>query len=95
MNKEKELLLALLIEKYSSQSPASEIHTALAKKPRKRRHGAPMHNWTDSEKELLWNMRKQGYSWEQIAQHLGNGLTPKKCQSMWSNMVASARVAAL
>ena len=69
MNKEKELLLALLIEKYTK--PQNEmIDVVLIPKSRKRRSRRPninTHHWTTEEKNTVWRYRKQGYSFDKIA----------------------------
>ena len=88
MNAEKELLLALLIEKYTK--PQNQmIDVVLVPKSRKRRSRRPninTHHWTIEEKNTVWRYRKQGYSFDKIAVVLGHNLRPKQVSSMYANL---------
>jgi hypothetical protein len=88
MNAEKELLLKLLLEKYLIPETKTEnlFTPAKPKKRRTRKRNIQTHKWTDGEKALLWNLRKNhGYSWAEICIHMGNNLTPKQVSSMYAN----------
>ena len=88
MNKEKELLLALLIEKYTKQQNETFM-TMVPIKTRKRRTRRPniqTHYWTAEEKNLVWLYRQQGQSFEKIAIVLGHNLRPKQVSSMYANL---------
>jgi hypothetical protein len=88
MNAEKELLLALLIEKYAT--PKLEKTTVIIPvKTRGRRHRRPnrqTHKWTTTQKEMLWDLRHQGTSFDKIAVILGHGLSVKQVSSMHANL---------
>jgi transcriptional regulator with GAF, ATPase, and Fis domain len=69
MNTEKELLLALLIEKYTKN-----VTPVAIEKPKKvryveaKRRTSTRHNWTAIEKQMLVKYREEyGYSWQKIA----------------------------
>lgn len=81
MNKEKELLLALLVEKYTTKEPLTYSVTApkKAKKSYRRRTGK-RHTWTPSEKLALIRQRESGRSWSEISFDLG--LPIKSVESM-------------
>ena len=86
MNAEKELLLALLVEKYTTKKqPNQEVKkTSVAKKKRQTK-GAP-HRWTDSEKQHLIERRNQGHSFRLIARVLG--LRVSQVENMYYTLTA-------
>lgn len=87
MNAEKELLLALLIEKYGQPknvNPNPDVK--VAKKKRTRRPNKQTHKWTTVQKEMLWDLRHQGTSFDKIAVILGHNLTVKQVSSMHANL---------
>ena len=71
MNAEKELLLSLLIEKYTTKKTETFVYervnqrvdrfVALNKKRRK-----VVHNWTVKEKKYLLQSRAEGKTWQEI-----------------------------
>jgi hypothetical protein len=69
MNIEKELLLALLIEKYATK-PAAEVkglNTTIYTKPvKKRQQRKPRHTWTNRQRELLFELKTAGAEWPEI-----------------------------
>jgi hypothetical protein len=88
MNAEKELLLALLIEKYTGPKPSATPRILRPKRPSRQ---APHHKWTGWEKRKLMGLREMGKSWSEIAEMLGKGLTAKKCHSMYHNILVAER----
>jgi len=93
MNAEKELLLALLIEKYTAAKPTQITQTITAKMTKKRKrkpNKQKTHKWTTEEKQFVWN-RKVGDNWsfEKIA--IALGLTVKQVSSMYANLLSSKR----
>ena len=88
MNAEKELLLKLLLEKYIGRPQEQEKTTtaANAKKRRTRRPNKKTHKWTTVQKEMLWDLRHQGTSFEKIAMILGHDLSVKQVSSMHANL---------
>jgi hypothetical protein len=88
MNAEKELLLALLIEKYGQPKIAQpKPVTTVVKKSRKRRpNKQATHKWTTVQKEMLWDLRHQGTSFDKIAVILGHNLSVKQVSSMHANL---------
>lgn len=92
MNAEKELLLALLIEKYTAKTTAT-IHLPNATMPiTRRRQRSRRHEWTNKEKSHLITARNAGYNWDQIA--TGLGLTSKQVQSMHYTLTKRKAVSA-
>ena len=85
MNKEKELLLALLIEKYTTKPIV--IDRPVRQKKRTRRPNIRTHHWTTQQKEMVWDLRRQGMSFEKIATILGNNLSAKQVSSMYANLI--------
>tara|TARA_R110002126_G_scaffold49703_1_gene137354 strand:- start:436 stop:741 length:306 start_codon:yes stop_codon:yes gene_type:complete len=85
MNKEKELLLALLIEKYTQPKTAIEqpVKQNNAKRKRNRDFRAD-HVWTAFEKEKVVYLRDKGETWIYIAKQLG--LREGQVKSAWSNL---------
>ena len=72
MNAEKELLLALLVEKYGQPKIATPKPVkAAVKKKRRRRPNKNTHKWTTVEKEMVWDLRNQGTSFDKIAEIMG------------------------
>ena len=93
MNAEKELLLALLIEKYTS-TKAQPIKVKVTKKRIRRPNRQPIHRWTESEKLALWDLRhNHGFSWSDIAIQIGKNLTSKQVSSMYANLVREIKLA--
>jgi hypothetical protein len=93
MNAEKELLLALLIEKYTASKSKTTIE-AIAPKVTKKRKRKPnkqkTHKWTTAEKQFVWDMKvKDNWSFESIAIRLG--LTVKQVSSMYANLLSAKR----
>lgn len=86
MNAEKELLLALLIEKYGQPKIATLKPVTVIKKRRTRRPNKQTHKWTTVQKEMLWDLRHQGTSFDKIAVILGHNLTVKQVSSMHANL---------
>ena len=80
MNTEKELLLALLIEKYGNK-PSMEIKAInkplYTKTVKKRRARKPRHTWTNRERAILFELKECGGEWPEILQimreHFPNG----------------------
>jgi hypothetical protein len=88
MNAEKELLLKLLLEKYLIPETKTEnlFTPAKPKKRRTRRPNKKTHKWTTVQKEMLWDLRHQGTSFEKIAIILGHDLSVKQVSSMHANL---------
>jgi len=85
MNAEKELLLALLIEKYTEKVTVK----ALVKMPvepatKKKKHYTKKHMWTDQEKLDLIYWAENGIPFDDIAMQLG--LRRKQVESMHYNV---------
>ena len=81
MNAEKELLLALLIEKYTKQSDSKPNGIAVLKPTkRRRRKTLQIHKWQPSEKLAVLRQRDMGREWSEIAEDLG--LTSNQVQNM-------------
>jgi hypothetical protein len=92
MNAEKELLLALLIEKYGSKPIAQKpANPEKPKSPRKFKN--VHHKWTTFEKEKLVQLRRREMGWAQIAVAMGKDFTAAQCHSMyWNILVANKAV---
>jgi hypothetical protein len=87
MNAEKELLLALLVEKYGQPKIAQpKPVTTVVKKRRTRKPNKQTHKWTTVQKEMLWDLKHQGTSFEKIAIILGHNLSTKQVSSMYANL---------
>jgi hypothetical protein len=75
MNAEKELLLSLLIEKYSVKKNDVVVYETVNKRVDRfvalkgKRRNSP-HAWTTAEKEFLLEARKQGMGWSGIIKQL-------------------------
>ena len=81
MNAEKELLLALLIEKYTKQSESQPNENRVIKPiKRRRRKTLQIHKWQPSEKLAVLRQRDMGHDWNEIAEDLG--LTSNQVQNM-------------
>jgi hypothetical protein len=69
MNTEKELLLALLIEKYGNK-PSMQIKAInkpiYTKTVKKRRARKPRHTWTSDQRVLLFELKAAGGEWPEI-----------------------------
>jgi hypothetical protein len=93
MNAEKELLLALLIEKYTATKPTLITQTITAKVTKKRKrkpNKQKTHKWTTAEKQFVWDMKvKDNWSFDSIAVRLG--LTVKQVSSMYANLLSAKR----
>jgi hypothetical protein len=89
MNAEKELLLALLIEKYTAPKPI--VKPAQTAPKRARKFKKPHHKWTRWEKEKLVGLKSMGKPWSEIAAMLGKGLSAKQCHSMYHNILVAER----
>lgn len=89
MNAEKELLLALLIEKYTAPKPIAKA--ALTAPKRARKFKKPHHKWNDWQKKQVVRLKDHGESWADIAAALGHGLTAKQCHSMYHNILVAER----
>jgi hypothetical protein len=93
MNAEKELLLALLMEKYTATKPTQITQTTTAKVTKKRKrkpNKQKTHKWTTAEKEFVWNRKVvDHWSFEAIAIRLG--LTVKQVSSMYANLLSAKR----
>ena len=90
MNKEKELLLALLIEKYTTTSEQiiRAEKTIRSVKP-KRHYRGINHQWTNAEKQHLIDKRNQGYSFSVIAKMMG--LRVQQCKNMYYKSIPRAK----
>jgi hypothetical protein len=84
MNAEKELLLALLVEKYTTKTVVAK--PAPVRTNKKRTFKKVHHKWTQFEKEKLVVLRHRGESWSEIAHKMGKDFTAKQCHSMWHNI---------
>jgi hypothetical protein len=93
MNAEKELLLALLIEKYAGPKPSSiadAIPFKVLKKRKRKPNKQKTHKWTTAEKQFVWDMKViDNWSFETIAVRLG--LTVKQVSSMYANLLSAKR----
>jgi hypothetical protein len=89
MNAEKELLLALLIEKYTAPKPILKAAPTTPKRARKFKK--PHHKWTGWEKRKLVGLKEMGKGWSEIAEMLGKGLSAKQCHSMYHNILVAER----
>ena len=70
MNAEKELLLALLIEKYTTKKPVEKaLEMPIPKRVRKGR--AKAHHWTEEQKAFLLQQRAKGHEFYKIAAAMG------------------------
>jgi hypothetical protein len=75
MNAEKELLLSLLIEKYSVKKNEVVVYETVNQRVERfvalkgKRRNSP-HAWTAAEKEFLLEARKQGMGWSGIIKQL-------------------------
>jgi hypothetical protein len=93
MNAEKELLLALLIEKYASKTTITvQIPKASRNITRRRSQKGRRHEWTTREKSYLVQARAEGDSWEMIAKDLG--LNSKQIQSMHYTLTKRKEISA-
>ena len=102
MNAEKELLLALLIEKYGEKPVATPKPGAVGQILGMKKHKQPrpkrkitVHSWTDADNELLLHYHKMGHSFKTIAYKmtrtrtvLGNPVVfrPEQCRSQYHNL---------
>jgi hypothetical protein len=84
MNAEKELFLALLVEKYTTKTVIAKPTSTQTK--RSRTYKKAHHKWTQFEKEKLVVLRHRGESWSSIAHKMGKEFTAKQCHSMWHNV---------
>ena len=85
MNAEKELLLALLIEKYTEKViTKASAKTVVKAATKKKKHYTKKHMWTDQEKFDLLVWADNGISFEDIAMQLG--LRRKQVESMHYNI---------
>ena len=90
MNQEKELLLALLIEKYTTKTlPTAEKVVKQSK--RQRRTRGENHIWTNAEKQHLIKARAEGYSFSVIATMLK--LRVAQCENMHYALTQRNKVA--
>ena len=81
MNAEKELLLALLIEKYTTQSQSNTKQNVAVKIiKRRRRKTLQIHRWQPSEKLAVLRQRDMGRDWSEIAEDLN--LSANQVQNM-------------
>ena len=81
MNKEKELLLALLIEKYTSKTePTIRTEKVIRQIKHKRHNRGKNYKWSDSEKDYLVAKRNEGKSFLVIANMMG--LRVSQCENM-------------
>ena len=82
MNKEKELLLALLIEKYTTTAETIiRADNPIRRVKPKRHYRGINHQWTNAEKQHLIDKRNQGYSFSVIAKMMG--LRVQQCKNMY------------
>lgn len=84
MSDEKELLLKLLVEKYLEDQEPKPAQVA-----KRNRNHSQDHNWTITEKAILAQMRREGSSWQQIANRLD--LRVGQVRSMYSNLPMHVR----
>ena len=85
MNAEKELLLALLIEKYTDKKTiATQPKQEAVKAKGKKKQYKNKHMWTDQEKLDLVYWAENGIPFEDIAMQLG--LRRKQVESMHYNI---------
>ena len=85
MNAEKELLLALLIEKYTApKANTPALHKQKNAATKKKKKYSNKHMWTDQEKLDLLYWAENGIPFEDIAQQLG--LRRKQVESMHYNV---------
>ena len=103
MNAEKELLLALLIEKYG-QKPGADVQmldTRHYKKSRPKRK-VSVHSWTDKDNEMLLLLRRKGQSFTNIAKNMTHYRTALgmpavfksgQCHSQWHNLQVKMKAA--
>jgi hypothetical protein len=81
MNKEKELLLALLIEKYTTKTePTIRLEKPIRRAKHERRNSGKNHPWTNAEKQHLIEKRAEGHSFQVIAFMMG--LRVSQCENM-------------
>ena len=81
MNVEKELLLALLIEKYTQAKITKTTENIVKiKQPRKRRARTKAHRWTNEQKAFLLQQRAKGHEMHKIAAAMG--LRTKQVENM-------------
>jgi len=81
MNKEKELLLALLIEKYTTKTELIiRAEKPIQRAKHKRHNRGKNHNWTNAEKQHLIEKRNEGHSFQVIAFMMG--LRVSQCENM-------------
>lgn len=85
MNAEKELLLALLVEKYTQPKIAKIPETIIEiKHSRKRRERRKPHRWTDEQKAFLLQQRAKGVELYKIAGAMG--LRTKQVENMYYSL---------
>ena len=93
MNAEKELLLALLIEKYTaskSKPTIQAVEPKVTKKRKRKPNKQKTHKWTTAEKQFVWERKvTDNWSFESIAVRLG--LTVKQVSSMYANLLSAKR----
>jgi hypothetical protein len=100
MNAEKELLLALLIEKYSFIKEKPELADQISNvKNKRRRSKGNKHNWTMKQNEALIQLKNHGFEWPEIARRMtrwhgdGHIFSTKSCNSQWYNLQKAIKAA--
>ena len=91
MNAEKELLLALLIEKYTTKTQPLASNVKIARTYKKRRMRGKRHEWTQQEKDHLVTKRNEGHSFRLIAGVMG--LRVEQVENMYYTLVARDKAA--
>jgi hypothetical protein len=87
MNAEKELLLALLIEKYTMKTQQTQkIEKPAQFKKRQRKTRGKIHRWTNAEKQHLIAKRSEGHSFRLIAGVMG--LRVSQVENMYYTITA-------
>lgn len=71
MNAEKELLLSLLVEKYTQKKQAIAPIQEKTNYKKKRQTRGKTHHWTNAEKQHLIQKRQDGHSFRLIAGVMG------------------------
>lgn len=88
---EKELLLALLIDKYIAEATNSKSQDPFESYNQTIKRLKYPHKWTIEEKDSLVRLHQQGHPWRHIADTLG--LTVNQCTSMFYNITVAKRKA--
>lgn len=92
MNAEKELLLELLIEKYTIKTqPIIRVENKIQRVKHQRHYRGINHQWTNAEKQHLIDKRKQGYSFSAIAKIMG--LRVQQCKNMYYKSIPRDKAA--